>query len=164
MCARKGDTMENKELRNKVKDRLNRVKEFTDQLNIQKDKYEEMSEELEQLKSVQYGEYAISSKTNKDVMLTRLARKENEYSKLVEMSEILNQEKELLTLYLKQLTNQRNYRVMWHRYILLSSYKEIADRLDLQTQTIKNIINRSITELVQIELINQSGVTSINKD
>ena len=140
-----------KEQRNKVKDKLNSVRNLTNELDIQKDKYQEMCEALEQIKSVQYGDYPTASKTNQDVMLSRLMRKESEYAKLMEMSEVLNKEKEQLPFYLKQIKNQRNYRVMWHRYILLLSYKEIADRLDLQTQTIKNIINRSITELVQIE-------------
>ncbi len=141
-----------KEIRNKVKDKLNSVRNLTSELTIQKDKYQEICEALEQIKSVQYGDYPAASKTNQDIMLARLMRKENEYAKLIETSELLNKEKEQLTHYLKQLKNQRNYRVMWHRYILLLSYKEIAERLDLQTQTIKNIINRSITELAEIEV------------
>lgn len=141
-----------KEIRNKVKDKLNSVRNLTSELTIQKDKYQEICEALEQIKSVQYGDYPTASKTNQDIMLARLMRKENEYAKLIETSELLNKEKEQLTHYLKQLKNQRNYRVMWHRYILLLSYKEIAERLDLQTQTIKNIINRSITELAEIEV------------
>lgn len=153
MCAKiiKRRNNVEKDIRNKVKDRLNSVRNLTSELTIQKDKYEEMSEALEQIKSVHYSDYPSASKTNQDIMLTRLMRKENEYAKLIDISEQLNKEKEQLTHYLKQLKNQRNYRVMWHRYILLLSYKEIAERLDLQTQTIKNIINRSITELVEIE-------------
>ena len=109
--------------------------------------------DLEQVRSIQFGEQIKSTAMQgKELIALQLARKDKEELRLIEVRKDLSNAKEELKNYLKNVGDGFKYRVMFNRYVLLYSYKEIAKKLDVSIPTVKNSLNRSISTLVENEL------------
>ena len=153
--------MDQKEAKSNVKIKLTKVKTLSIDCDVQEDRYNTAKADLEQVRSIQFGEQIKSTAMQgKELIALQLERKDKEELKLIEVRKDLSNAKEELKNYLKNIDDGFKYRVMFNRYVLLYSYKEIAKKLDVSLPTVKNSINRSINKLIEIELSPKQNETN----